>query len=127
MSFSAYLINTYEYSFYSYPVLRSYLAFDYSNLTSSLGYLRPFVGMFSNQFIEDHFETNHLFSHHLGYRGSSSLIQVLNDPFYVRNAGFLGMFSNLSYEDLFCQRKNHFFRSTSTKKLLCRRSISESM
>jgi len=50
ISFSAYLINTYQYdsSSYSYPFLRSYIAFDYSNLTSSLYYLRPFVGMLFN-------------------------------------------------------------------------------
>ncbi|CAF4729120.1 unnamed protein product, partial [Rotaria sp. Silwood2] len=47
VSFSAYLINTYESdsSHYSYPILRSYIAFDYTNLPSDLEYLRPFVGM----------------------------------------------------------------------------------
>ncbi|CAF4808619.1 unnamed protein product, partial [Rotaria sp. Silwood2] len=45
VSFSAYLINTYESdsSHYSYPILRSYIAFDYTNLMSDLAYLRPFV------------------------------------------------------------------------------------
>jgi hypothetical protein len=46
ISFSAYLINTYETSsLYSYPVLRSYLSFDYTDLPSNLGGLRPFAGM----------------------------------------------------------------------------------
>ncbi|CAF4615939.1 unnamed protein product [Rotaria sp. Silwood2] len=45
ISFSAYLINTYEAdsSHYSYPILRSYIAFDYTSLPSDLEYLRPFV------------------------------------------------------------------------------------
>ncbi|CAF2923310.1 unnamed protein product [Rotaria sp. Silwood2] len=45
ISFSAYLINTYESdsSHYSYPILRSYIAFDYTSLPSDLEYLRPFV------------------------------------------------------------------------------------
>ncbi len=47
VSFTAYLINTYDYSnsFSSYPILRSYVGFDYSDLPTNLGYLKPFVGM----------------------------------------------------------------------------------
>ncbi|CAF3697466.1 unnamed protein product [Rotaria sordida] len=67
LSFSAYLINTYEVGFYSYPNLRSYLAFDYTNLSRNLGYLKPFVG----------------------YRGKSSLIKIFNDPYFYQNALFL--------------------------------------
>ncbi|CAF1151504.1 unnamed protein product [Rotaria sp. Silwood1] len=69
VSFSAYLINTYEYdsSLYSYPVLRSYIVFDYTNLPSDLGYFRPFVG----------------------YRGKNFLVQILNDQSYYQNALFL--------------------------------------
>ncbi|CAF3972099.1 unnamed protein product, partial [Adineta steineri] len=43
LSFSAYLINTYDQSQYSYPQLRSYFTFDYSNLPTNLYYLRPFI------------------------------------------------------------------------------------
>ncbi|CAF1580921.1 unnamed protein product, partial [Adineta ricciae] len=75
LSFSAYLIDTYETSTSSYPILRSYLSFDYSNLTSNLGSLRPFVG----------------------YRGGSSLSQVLNDPAYKQNAAFLKQSSHKSF------------------------------
>lgn len=45
VSFTAYLINTYESeSRYSQPLLRSYIAFDYSDLANNLHSLRPFIG-----------------------------------------------------------------------------------
>ncbi|CAF0869133.1 unnamed protein product [Adineta ricciae] len=75
LTFSAFLIDTYETSTSSYPILRSYLSFDYSNLTSNLGSLRPFVG----------------------FRGGSSLSQVLNDPSYKQNAAFLKQASHKSF------------------------------
>ncbi|CAF1395353.1 unnamed protein product [Rotaria sordida] len=75
LSFSAYLINTYEVGFYSYPNLRSYLAFDYTNLSRNLGYLKPFVG----------------------YRGKSSLIKIFNDPYFYQNALFLTQSSRKTF------------------------------
>ncbi|UJR30966.1 hypothetical protein I4U23_018478 [Adineta vaga] len=68
ISFAAYLINTYEYaSYYSQPVLRSYIAYDYSELPDRLSSIRPFVG----------------------YRGKREMMKVFNDPSYQRNAPFL--------------------------------------
>ncbi|CAF3894012.1 unnamed protein product [Adineta steineri] len=68
ISFSAYLINTYDQSQYSYPQLRSYFTFDYSNLPTNLYYLRPFIG----------------------YRGKTNeTLKVFNDPIYYQNAAFL--------------------------------------
>ncbi len=100
------MINTYEYSSYSYPVLRSYITFDYSSLTNNLGYLRPFVGMlFINFKREYHSKLNHTFSSYLGYRGRYSLIQILNDPFYYQNAAFLSMSLSLLHEDFFVNVK----------------------
>ncbi|CAF3955011.1 unnamed protein product, partial [Adineta steineri] len=75
ISFSAYLINTYEVASSRYPILRSYLSFDYTNLTNSLGSLRPFVG----------------------YRGKYSFLQVLNNPFDYQNALFLRQSSHKSF------------------------------
>ncbi|UJR15672.1 hypothetical protein I4U23_002606 [Adineta vaga] len=75
VTFAAYLINTYDTSSSSYPILRSYLAFDYSNLIQNLGSLRPFVG----------------------YRGRYSLLQILNDPSYNQNARFLRQSSHKSF------------------------------
>lgn len=48
MSFSAYLINTYDVGVGSRPILRSYIAFDYTSLPTSLGSLRPFIGKSHN-------------------------------------------------------------------------------
>ncbi|CAM4903420.1 unnamed protein product [Rotaria socialis] len=67
VSFSTYLINIYDTSSYSYPVLDAYVSFDYTNLTSNLGDLRPFVG----------------------YRGSNSMVNVFNEPRATTNAVFL--------------------------------------
>ncbi|CAF4415936.1 unnamed protein product, partial [Rotaria sp. Silwood2] len=67
LSFSAYLINTYDVGSSSYPILRSYFLYDYTNLTRNLTYLKPFVG----------------------YRGKYSMVQTFNDPFFYRNALFL--------------------------------------
>ncbi|CAF4537768.1 unnamed protein product, partial [Rotaria socialis] len=67
VSFSTYLINIYDTSSYSYPVLDAYVSFDYTNLTSNLGDLRPFVG----------------------YRRSNSMVKVFNQPRATTNAVFL--------------------------------------
>ncbi|CAF0850637.1 unnamed protein product [Rotaria sp. Silwood1] len=75
LSFSAYLINTYDVGSYSYPILRSYLSFDYTNLTRNLGYLKPFVG----------------------YRGKYSIVQTFNDPFFYQNALFLTQASRRNF------------------------------
>ncbi|CAF3944032.1 unnamed protein product, partial [Rotaria magnacalcarata] len=69
ISFSVYLINTYEYAYanYSYPILRSYLVFDYEGLNVTRDDPKPFVG----------------------YRGEAGPVQILNDRFYYENADFL--------------------------------------
>ncbi|CAF0960619.1 unnamed protein product [Rotaria magnacalcarata] len=72
VSFSTYLINVYDTGSYSYPVLDAYVSFDYTNLTSNLGDLKPFVG----------------------YRGSNSMLKVFNQPDATTNAVFLTNSSN---------------------------------
>ncbi|CAF3508982.1 unnamed protein product [Rotaria socialis] len=96
ISFSTYLINTYEYAYanYSYPILRSYLVFDYRQLMIDPDDPRPFVG----------------------YRGEAGPVQVLNDRFYYENAGFLSilfeclkMHISFSYAILLAQHKTKSF------------------
>ncbi|CAF1938120.1 unnamed protein product [Rotaria magnacalcarata] len=72
VSFSTYLINVYDTGSYSYPVLDAYVSFDYTNLTSNLGDLKPFVG----------------------YRRSNSMLKVFNQPDATTNAVFLTNSSN---------------------------------
>lgn len=36
-----------------------------------------------------------------GYRGQSSFVQTLNDPFYYENAGFIGMCTSVDVRDAY--------------------------
>jgi len=67
VSFTAYLINTYDTGVGSRPILRSYIAFEYTNSSTNLSSLRPFIG----------------------FCGLNGLKQIFNDPSSSINAAFL--------------------------------------
>lgn len=85
VSFTAYLINTYDTGVGSRPILRSYIAFEYTNSSTNLSSLRPFVGelLLTLCFLQS------IIFRFIGFRGLNGLTQIFNDPSSSINAAFL--------------------------------------